>query len=384
MRPVARPIAAIAALALLGAAADAAAAMRTIDVPGVAGRSVEIAAAGRLADGGAIVAATVTPRGRRRTRIVVMRLRHDGLLDRSFGDGGVVTAQLARGAGRGGSRSTSVAVDPAGGRSWIGAAVGAADTGAVLALDARGRRARGFGSAAVLRLRNAGAPTALAFGGGRLAVAAARGPCRGCRVLLLDPASGVRRAEAALAPVAGAMACPGARLDSLAAVAGGQLALGGSGGSCAARIVVRDGALGPLGEFDPGGVAQRIAVTAAGAPLDLCAGVQRAGAVSVVRVTSQPAGAALAPSSWAPVPGTLAAVVGLGDRACGALLRGPGRPARVLQASNGDRSPAIAVVPAGLRAGAIYRCRRHLLVVGTRRRGGLRRAAVAVTPIVLR
>ncbi|MEA2191806.1 MAG: hypothetical protein QOI73_1927, partial [Solirubrobacteraceae bacterium] len=171
MRPVCRPIAAIAATALLGLAADAGAAMRTIDVPGVAGRSVEIAAAGRLADGGAIVAATVTPRGRQRPRIVVMRLRHDGLIDRSFGDAGVVTAQLERGDGRGGSRSTSVAVDAAGGRSWIGAAIGTGGSGAVLALDAHGRRARGFGSQAVLRLGDAGAPSALAFGGGRLAIA---------------------------------------------------------------------------------------------------------------------------------------------------------------------------------------------------------------------
>jgi hypothetical protein len=382
VRPVTRPIAAIAATALLGLAADAGAAMRTIDVPGVAGRSVEIAAAGRLADGGAIVAATVTPQGRQRPRIVVMRLRHDGLIDRSWGDAGVVSAQLARGGGRGGSRSTSVAVDAAGGRSWIGAAIGTGGAGAVLALDAHGRRARGFGSQAVLRLGDAGAPSALAFGGGRLAIAAARGTCAGCEVVLVDAAGGARRAEAALAPVAGAAPCAGARLDSLATSSGGRLALAGTGGSCPARIVVRDGALGPLGEWDPGDAAQRVVVAAAGAPLELCAGVQRAGAVSVVRVGAQPSGPALPRPSWAPVAGSLAGVVSLGDGACGALLLRPGGPARVLQASNGDAAPAIAVVPAGLRAGAIYHCRRHLLVVGTRRRDGLTRASVAVTAIV--
>ena len=91
-------------LGAAGGAADAGAAMRVVDVPGVSGRSVQIVAAGRLADGGAIVAGTLTPSGRRRARprMVVMRLRHDGLIDTSFGESGVVTVQLARGDGRAG------------------------------------------------------------------------------------------------------------------------------------------------------------------------------------------------------------------------------------------------------------------------------------------
>jgi hypothetical protein len=56
----------------------------------------------------------------------------------------------------------------------------------------------------------------------------------------------------------------------------------------------------------------------------------------------------------------------------------------VLQASNGDDKPAVAEVPPGLRAGAISRCKRHVLVVGTRRVGGADRAAVAVTAVVRR
>ena len=74
----------------------------------------------------------------------------------------------------------------------------------------------------------------------------------------------------------------------------------------------------------------------------------------------------------------------LGDRACGALLRRAGKPALVLQASNGSGKPSLTEVPAGLRAGAIYRCKQHVLVVGARRRGGVDRASVAVTSIARR
>ena len=131
----------------------------------------------------------------------------------------------------------------------------------------------------------------------------------------------------------------------------------------------------------------RTAVAAAGSPLDLCAGVERDGAVRLVRVAASAAGpppATLPAPGWTAVSGALVAVVPLGDRACGALLRRTGKPALVLQAANGDTRPAVAEVPAGLRAGAIYRCKRHVLVVGTRRRGGVDHASVAVTPIVRR
>ena len=57
---------AVAAVLAITAFADAAhAAVRVVDVPGVSGRSVSIAGAARLADGGAIVAGTLTPRGSR-------------------------------------------------------------------------------------------------------------------------------------------------------------------------------------------------------------------------------------------------------------------------------------------------------------------------------
>jgi hypothetical protein len=376
---------------LLAGAADATADVRVVDVPGVAGRSVQISAAGRLADGGAIVAGTVTPdRKGARARIVVMRLRHDGLVDRDFGTAGVVDAQLARGSGGSGSRATAVAVDPARGRAWIGAAVGRTNVGAVLALDGRGHRVKGFGSDAIVRLKgDASAPTALAFGSDRLAVAATTQPCAGCQVLVLDPASGARRALSALAPVAGdAAGCPQARLDSLALPGTDRLVLGGSGGAtCATRIVVRDGALAPVSVWDAGGAPQRVVVTAAGSPLDLCVGIQSAGAVRLARVPAGLSGAepvAIPGPTYAPVPGSLGGVVPLGDGACGALLLHEGKAATVLQASSGDAHPAITTLPTGLRAGAIYRCNQHVLVVGTRRSNGTERASVAVTMITRR
>ncbi len=392
-----------------GGAADAGAAMRVVDVPGVSGRAVQIVAAGRLADGGAIVAGTLTPSGRRRARprIVVMRLRHDGLIDTSFGEPGVVKVQLARGDGRAGSRATSVAVDPARGRSWIGAAVGGNDSGAVLALDARGRRVRAFGAGSVVRFDgDATAPVALAYGGGRLAAAATRRPCRGCQVLLLDPTTGARRGQEALAPVPDADAgrCPAAVLGSLALAGANRIVLGGAGGAaaataggagaasaaggadgaCSTRLVVRDGSLRAVAVQDPGDDATRTVVAAAGPPLDLCVGIQAGGATRLVRVAAGATATVLPKRTWTPVAGTLAGVVPLGDRACGALLRRPGKPALVLQASNGSGKPSLTEVPAGLRAGAIYRCKQHVLVVGTRRRGGVDRASVAVTSIARR
>jgi hypothetical protein len=383
---------ALTAWALLAGTADATAEVRVVDVPGVAGRSVQITAAGRLADGGAIVVGSVTPdRKGARARLVVMRLRHDGLVDRDFGTAGVVDAQLARGSGAVGSRATAVAVDPARGRAWIGAAIGRANAGAVLALDGRGRRVKGFGSNAVVRLKgDASAPTALAFGGGRLAVAATTQPCAGCQVLVLDPASGARRALGPLAPVADGTAagCPQARLDSLALPGTDRLVLGGSGGpACATRIVVRDGALAPVSVWDAGGEPQRVVVSAAGAPLDLCIGIQSAGAVRLARVPAGAAGpqpVAIPGQTYAPVPGSLGGVVPLGDGACGALVLHGGKAASVLQASGGDAHPAITTLPASLRAGAIYRCNQHVLVVGTRRSHGTERASVAVTMITRR
>jgi hypothetical protein len=426
---VARAVIVLATL-LATAGADASAAMRVVDVPGVSGRAVSIVAAARLADGGAIVAGTLTPLSPRRARprIVVVRLRHDGLIDTSFGSSGVVTTQLVRGDGRAGSRATAVAADPASGRSWIGVAVGGNPAGAVLALDGRGRRVRRFGERGVVRFDgDATAPTAVAYGNGRLAVAATRRPCSGCQVLVIDPVSGARRGQLALAPVPDANAgrCSGARVSSLALAGPNRLVLGGSGGaSCPTRIVVRDGALRPVADQAPRAAAAdpappataraepaptppataraepaptppataddapvRTAVAAAGAPLDLCAGVERDGAVGLVRVAVSPGGPpppALPAPGWKAVSGELAAVVPLGDRACGALLRRAGKPALVVQAANGDDKPSVVEAPADLRAGAIYRCKRHVLVVGTRRRGGVARASVAVTAIARR
>jgi hypothetical protein len=391
---VARAVVAVAVcLTTAGLATDAGAAMRVVDVPGVSGRAVTMVAAGRLADGGAIVVGTLTPREPRlaRPRIVVVRLRHDGLIDTSFGTSGVVTVQLARGRGRAGTRATSVAVDPATGRSWIGASVGAREAGAVLGLHGHGRRLTHFGTNAVVRFDgDASAPSAIAYDGRRLAVAATRRPCRGCQVLLLDPFSGARRGQQALAPVPDANAgrCPGAVLGSLALVGANRLVLGGSGGpTCPTRLVVRDGGLRPVAAWDPGEAPARTAVTAAGGPLDLCAGIEHDGATGVVRVAAGSAGPAamtLPKPAWTPVAGSLVAVVPLGDRACGALLRRAGTSAWVLQASNGDAKPSVIEVPAALRAGAIYRCKQHVLVVGTRHIGGIDRAGVAVTSITRR
>ena len=296
-----------------------------------------------------------------------------------------MTVQLARGAGAG-SRGTAVAVEPAGGRSWIGAAVGSRSSGAVLALDGRGRRARAFGTAGIARLAGDGsAPVALAAAGGRLAVAAGPAPCRGCAVVVLDARSGRRGAQGTLAPLAGGevAGCPGAEVSSLASAGPGRLIAGGSGGACPARVAVHDAGLASVGVLPVEG-AERTAVASAGPPLDVCVAVERDGRVGLRRLAVASAGADGEVAG--PVPpsvqaGRLAAVTSLGRTGCAALAGArAGAPAQVLQAA-GEAAPAATALPAGFRPGTLFRCRRHVLVVGTRRAGGRERGAVAVVPI---
>ncbi len=372
-------------LGLAPAGTASAAEPRVVDVGGLTGRAVDIAAAGRIADGGAIVVGTVTPRGRSaRSRLVVARLRSDGLVDTSFGRDGVATVQLARGAGAG-SRGTAVAVEPAGGRSWIGAAVGSRSSGAVLALDRRGRRVRAFGTGGVVRLAgDAAAPVALAAAGGRLAVAAGPPPCRGCAVVVLDARSGRRGAQGALAPVTGDLAaCAGAQVGSLAFAGPGRLVAGGSGGACPTRVAVHDAALAFAGVLPVEG-SERNAVAPAGPPLDVCVAVERDGRIGLRRLAVASAdaeGEVPGPAPPSAPAGRLAAVTSLGSTGCAALATArPGAPAQVLQGT-GEAAPAATALPAGFRPGTLFRCRRHVLVVGTRRAGGRERGAVAVVPI---
>lgn len=123
------------------------------------------------------------------------------------------------------------------------------------------------------------------------------------------------------------------------------------------------------------------------APLDLCTAVESAGAARLVRVAAGLAGGApttLPAATSQPVKGSIAGVTSLGGAGCGALLLRAGKAARVLQAGDAGDSPSVVQLPANLRAGVVYRCRRHVMVVGARRSNGLERASVAVVPIARR
>ena len=399
--------------------------MRVVDVPGVSGRAVTIVAAARLADGGRDRrrdAHAARPR-RARPRIVVVRLRHDGLVDTSFGVvGGRDRAARAR------RRPRRVARDRRRGRSRPAGARGSAPpsaattTGAVLALDGRGRRVRRFGTA------RSCASTATRPRRSRCRVrqraAGRRGHAATVHRLSGAPARSRRRARAGASSRSRRCRTPtraAARrrvLGSLALAGANRLVLGGSGGgSCptrvaaarrrAARPVRRDGrsraaerggragaARRRDGRRSRGGTGSRArrpvrtAVAAAGAPLDLCAGVERDGDVRLVRVAASPAGPAsrrrCRRARWTAVhrhargrrparrPRVRRAAAARGQ----AGARGAGGQRRRAAGGRGG--------PGGLRAGAIYRCKRHVLVVGTRRRGGVDRASVAVTSIVRR
>lgn len=347
LRTLAAPLAGLAALAV----APAAGAARVYDVPGVGGRSVAVAAAARLDNGGAVVAGTVRHGSAR--RLVVVRLLASGEPDRSYGgfDGVVPEPQV--------TRATAVAVDPRTGAAWVGGALGR--RGRVIALDPSGRRRH--------TARLDAPPTALALHGRRLVAATPQTGCRGCRLVTLDARTGRTRATRVAAPVDAGDPdrCEGASVRSLVP-AGRGLLLGGTGGSCPTRLATATGRALTLGR----GVT-RTAVAPASGRLGACIGVQRQGTVALARVdpgglptgdaSSRPPAAGLLGSFFRRAGRTLVAVAPVGDRGCAALLR-QGRRAVVAQVVRDTPGATLRRVPRALHATALFFCRRHVNVLG--------------------
>ena len=248
------------------------------------------------------------------TRSAVVRLRSDGLPSLAYGREGVVGGL---------SGVTAVMADPASGRAWVGTA-----GGAVLGFDRRGRR---VGSAR----RVSGRVRALAVRGSSLAVLADG-------LTVFDGA----RAEGPMSIEGGCFGSLAYSAQDVLSVAGCSLLSLPSG----ERVELGDASRALLAPA-PGGAA--------------CLALRRPAAVELGRWTGSGAPALTSVA----VAGDLRAVAPLVSRGCAALVG-----SRVVQAAGGRATTT--TLPRGVVASALFRCRKHVLVLG--RRG--RTAVVVVVP----
>lgn len=350
------------ALALLLLAAAPARA-ELVDIRPLEGRAVSVAAAERLADGGALVLATVHRGARPET--VLVRLRANGLVDGRFGRGGAVTV-------RRGASAVGVAAAPDARRILVVAGTGGVAT--VTAFDARGALRRRFARAGTLRLPAAAVPVAIDLRGSEAVVALSGGPCRACRLVRLDAGTGRAATPVDVLPLAteAADACGPAASTSVALLAPGRVLVGGAGtprpGCVPALADVRRGAPGAVAAVPAPADPVRVLVAATAGAAHACAAASNGTAVGVWR---HPSGR---PATVADRSG-LRAVTPLPGGGCAVLTS-----TRVHQVDRRGRR-ASSRVPAALAATAVVRCRAHLLVIGVRRQGTRRRAALVAVGV---
>jgi hypothetical protein len=338
-----------------------------VDIRPLEGRAVSVAGAERLSDGGALVLATV--QRDRRPDTVLVRLRASGLVDRRFGRAGAVLV-------RRGASAVGVAASPDAHR--ILAVAGIRGSATVSAFDARGARRARFGRAGSVRLPAATVPVAIDLRGADAVVALSGGPCRACRLVRLDAATGRAAAPVDVLPLAtdGAASCAPAAATSVALPAPGRVLVGGAG-------TPRPGCVPGLAELRFGATPEATAVPAPSDPDEVLvaatAGADHAcGAAAdgtTVGVWRHPV--AGDPRRLAAVPDRsgLRGLTPLPGGGCAVLSR-----ARLHQIDGAGRHVSTRV-PAALAATAVVRCRAHLLVIGVRREGTRRRAALAAVGV---
>lgn len=323
-----------------------------MDLDGLRGTRVSVAGGVRLADAGAIVAATVD-RGRG-PRAALVRLRHDGSVVEWFGRDGVAMLAPRR------VTALTVTAGPRGHRIVV-AVRGRHGATRLLGLDGHGRPRRPFGHRGS-RTVGASGPVALVARGPRLAVASASG------VAILDLASGatVARHAACLAPHT-------AVLDGA-----GHLIVAGDTGCGPAVAAFRVRTAQPVGASTVAG--DRALVLGLAGSRDVCTAAQRDGAVRARR--TRPA-RVLAGDPLAGAPSLAAAdrLAGLAPDprgGCNLLLTGPAAAARVVQTVAGGAVAKQTALPRSFRPGALFVCRTHVLTAGVRRSHGRLTGALAV------
>jgi len=309
-----------------------------VDLDGLRGRNVEIAGGVRLADAGAIVAATVD------ARVALVRLRHDGSVVDSFGIGGVATV------GSRGDMALAVTAGP-GGRNVVVAVRKRDGTVRLVGADGHGRRRPAFAPVTL----PAAAHVALAARGNRLAVAA------GSRIATFNLRTGESRA-------ATSSACDTPRSAALTGT--GRLLIG-----CGSSIAAYHAAgAQPAGSVPAEGA---LVLGLAGAA-DVCVAEQGGERVRTRRtdpatlLTHDPFTGAPA----LPAHDRLAGLAPDPRGGCNLLLAKPSGGGRVVQADAGGSVAKLTALPDGFRPGAVFVCHSHVLTAGVRRSG--RVAALAV------
>lgn len=344
------------------AGADRATAAELVDVPPLRGGAVQIAGAVRTDDGGALVLATVTTGGHART--VLTRLRADGLVQPRFGRRGAATV--------GSGAAVALAADGVGRRTLVVVRRGARTT--IAAFDARGRRVARFGRGGVRALPAGERGVAVAMRGRRAVVAVSGGPCRACRLRLLDVVSGRQVAVWDVAPHAAAgpaAACGPAAISSLAFASAARLLVAGGGtpsAACAPAAVALDGAGALTGA--PVGVpdARRVLVGSAAGAAHTCTVASTGRELSVW-------GGGAKVLARVPERSVLLAATPIPGGGCAVLTR-----ARVHQVTASGRRRT-AAIPVALRADTLVRCRAHLLVLGARRTRTHRQGTLVAVPV---
>lgn len=338
-----------------------------VDIRPLEGRAVSVAGAERLADGGALVLATVH-RGRRPDAVLV-RLRANGLVDGRFGRAGAVIV-------RRGASAVGVAASPDARRILVVAGVRGSAT--VTAFDARGARRARFGRTGAVRLPAAAVPVAIDLRGADAVVALSGGPCRACRLLRLDAGTGRAAAPVDVLPLAtdGVASCAPAAATSVAFLAPGRVLVGGAGtprpgcvpGLADLRLGATPAASAVPAPADP----DRVLVSATAGAGHACGAASDGTTVAAWRHAAT--GGARRLATVADRSG-LRAVTPLPGGGCAILTR-----VRVHQVDGAGRRVSSRVAP-GLAATAVVRCRAHLLVIGVRRERSRRRAALVAVGV---
>lgn len=351
-------------------------------IPGFAASQLQVGGISRLDDGGGLIAGSLANRAQPATwHPVIARLMADGSVDLGYGSEGISTPRVGTN-----MRATSLAINSRTGDAWIGAASGQGGHGAIIALSRHGSRQSHFGRHGILALGATNQPVALAWGPNQLLVASGTQPCTGCRLTVIDPATGSPTGAGELAPDAltGIPGCTTGSITSAVLVDShtAELAFRGPGPCTPELVTVTIPGAGT------GGSVRATMTTALGAAAstDLVAAFQSDTCVA----TSSPASTALGPfqaSSGTFTPtgapgGRLIALVALGQGACAALIdTGRGSGAVVVQAS--PQLPGLTrdAVPRSVDSLGMFRCHAHLLVIGARTKNRERAGVVAVVPV---
>jgi hypothetical protein len=377
---LARAAVAAATLALgLTQAAAGTTAPLVLPIAGLTGAQLHVAGVARLSDGGAVVAASVDPSRRASGwHPAVVRLLLDGSVDLAYGTLGIAAPSVGAG-----QSASAVAINPGSGQAWIGLS-GPGGRGAVLSLTPGGSRAPSFGHAGLVPLGSGQRPLALAWQQRMLLVAAGTGPCAGCSLIALNPATGARLATGTLVPAAtppGA-GCPHGEVSSVVTLGSGVAQLAFTGGrGCPGQLdtVVVSRARGTIttAATDP--------IAPAPAPV-LEAQYGSARCVALARAHTTALGPDVTPptpfvTSSAPGAPPLA-LVALGQGACAALIAGGhGHGGVVVQAAAGHGRPVSDRIPSAIAPLGMFRCHAHLLVIGSRSQGHTLSGEVAVFPV---